>query len=844
MKKYLSIALMTLAGLFAWSCQDDNIVAVYDPANVQVQGLGDIAGCELAEDGVDITTTYSFADFNLDVPVSYSLYADVAGGDFSAAKKVEATIADGTITIAQPKLNKLLGNLGAVSGEPFMVDFRLDAALLNNKGAAVDQTIQHSNVVTATFTTYEAEKVLEVVDVPGDYQGWKPDQYPKLFCYAYDGVTFRGVVDFGAEKKGGNGFKITYGGNWDSASGNWGSEAQAEEPEAASLKLINGDASQNIVCYSANRYYLFAFDKDQLTLTKVMAFDQVGVIGLNGDWDNDIVMEYNMYKGRFYADVDVPAATEFKFRLDGAWDVNWGGSYDALSGGGANLPLEAGQYRIYFYMNDVTVYAEADASMYGQDEPTVEVEPEPEPAYVGWGLIGDFNEWAADGAMTEQDGVWTGYVTLAEGQGFKLRKDAGWDENVGGVFTALGEPFEAVANGDNIAPGAGFFKVVYDTNAGTITISEGTVWSLIGDFNEWAGDVDMVLTDGKWVSPAVSLTGGWKLRLNHAWDENRGGVFEALDAPFAVTNGGENIDCGEGQFIVVYDPEAETITVSTAAKSWGVIGDFCSWGDDVDMTEVMPGIWVSPALELTGGWKIRYADGWELNLGGDTPSEVGVAVKAVPDGANIGLEGTFCVVYNANAGVIYALRWGIVGSIASIDGFSWNADVPMNLGTDGKWYSSPVALTVDDEFKLRENAAWDVNRGGACTAAEEAFAVENNGANIKAPADGTYIVIYDPATETITLSKTFWGLIGDFNELSGDAFMLCQGNGCWAAYGKTLTGGWKIRQSADWTVNCGGTFTDFGVAFEALQDGPNIDTNGETIDVVYDSAAGRITISK
>ena len=660
MKKYLSIALMALAGLFTWSCQDDNIVSVYDPANVQVQGLGDIAGCELAEDGADITTTYSAADFNLNVPVSYSLYADVAGGDFSTAKKVEATIADGNITIAQPKLNKLLGNLGAVAGEQFMVDFRLDAALLNNKGAAVDQTIQHSNVVTATFTTYEAEKVLEVVDVPGDYQGWAPDKYPKLFCYAYDGVNFRGVVDFGAEKKGGNGFKITYGGNWDSASGNWGSEVQAEEPEAASMKLINGDASQNIVCYSANRYYLFAFDKDQLTLTKVMAFDQVGVIGLNGDWDNDIVMEYNMYKGRFYADVDAAAATEFKFRLDGAWDVNWGGSYDALSGGGANLPLDAGQYRIYFYMNDVTVYAEADASMYGQDEPTVDPEPDPEPTYQGWGIIGDFN----------------------------------------------------------------------------------------------------------------------------------------------------------------------------------------GWSEDVDMTEVMPGIWVSPVMELTGGWKVRYADAWDADRGGDTPSEVGVAVKAVPGGANINLNGTFAVVYNANAEVIYALRWGIVGSIASIDGFSWNADVPMNLGADGKWYSSPVALTTADEFKLRENAGWDVNRGGTCAAVEEAFGVENNGANIQAPADGTYIVIYDPATETITLSKNFWGAIGDFNEWSGDVFLVCQGNDQWAAYNQTYVGGWKLRQGADWAVNCGGTFTESGVPFEGLQDGPNIDTGGDTIDIFYSVSAGRITVTK
>ena len=76
-----------------------------------------------------------------------------------------------------------------------------------------------------------------------------------------------------------------------------------------------------------------------------------------------------------------------------------------------------------------------------------------------------------------------------------------------------------------------------------------------------------------------------------------------------------------------------------------------------------------------------------------------------------------------------------------------------------------------------------------------------------------------------------------------DAFMICNGNGEWAAYGQSLAGNWKIRQNSGWEVNRGGTFAERGTAFEAVPDGDNINVGDITgFDIIYDSKAETITV--
>ena len=835
---------MAAAVLGLVACQNKlEEVRLVDPSQVVAPVLHELPS-EIVITAENMSETVKFewdkADFGQPVQYSYTLYGSTDGGQ--TLVKIYSNMTDTSIEVPYESFNQVVttaaekGGLGLVAGQATDVTFVVGATVGSNY-----QTF-YSNPRTVSISPTEAERVYETVWLPGTANSWSHDTAQHLFCYAEDGNTYVGVTDFG-EGYADNQFKVTGAAGWADETGNWGMADPSAPAESASITLKNG-SQDNITIYRAHRYYHFTFTKDNLGLKMDKGFDKVGVIGLNGDWENDIVMTLSNNKQLFYVDIDVPSDTEFKFRLDGGWDTNWGGDMSGLTGGGDNIPVSAGQYRVYLNLNDWDhPTAKLSTSMYGQPE---ETEPETPPVVVtGWNIIGLNGDWDNDVLATGKDGVWTAYITANEATDFKWRKDGSWEETSGGVLEELGKPFAAVAGGDNIKVNAGFYKVVLNTNDLTITVSNGEVWSLIGDFTNWGGDVDMELVDGKWVSPETAITaGGLKIRHNHDWAENVGGTMAELGQPFAAVAGGDNIAIpADGTYIVTYDPSAQTITVVNAKKTWSVIGVNDDWNTDVAMTEVMPGIWVSDMITAEkGGWKVRFDKGWDVNRGGATPAQQGEFVKAVQGGDNIGLLGTFKVVYNANNETIGTLQWGVVGSIASINGFNWNGDVPMNLGADGKWYSIPVTLTTTDEIKVRENADWANNRGGDCAAANEAFAVTNGGNNFKAPADGTYMVVYDPAAETITLSTQFWGVIGDFNSWGGDVFMMYDGAGKWAAYNQTITGGWKIRQGCGWDVNRGGTYTA-GAAFPAAAGGDNINVSDkETFSIIYDSVAETITI--
>jgi len=555
------------------------------------------------------------------------------------------------------------------------------------------------------------------------------------------------------------------------------------------------------------------------------------IIGLNGDWDNDILATQNGSQWTAYITAD--NATEFKWRKDAGWDENYGGVLAAFGepfaaeAGGDNIKIDAGFYKVVLDTEALTITVFNDFTV--------------------WSLIGDFNGWSGDVDMVLTDGKWVAEdVQLTPG--WKLRKNHAWDDNRGGTFVALDEAFAVTNGGDNIDCGTGKFTVIYDPEAETVTVKEGTVWSLIGDFNSWGGDVDMTLENGLWVAEGVDLTGGWKIRKNHDWSENRGGTFAVFGEPFAVTNGGDNINCGDGKFTVTYNPADETITVEAASYGWSVIGVNGDWATDYDMIETAPGIWMSGAIEVTSGdWKIRFNHDWEVNRGANTPDgfEAGQFLGAVPGGPNVALTGTIRVVYNANNETIGTLGWGVVGSIASIPGFNWNNDLPLNCFQDGGWASVPVYLTKDDQFKIRWQGGWDLNYGGTMVAVEEPFDAVEGGDNIKVAEDGWYVLAFDANEKKIGLTHHFWGLIGDFNGWSADVFMMYKGNYEWVAYNQTLPGGWKIREGAGWDVNRGGTFVEAGTPFDAVPGGDNINV-GELsgFTVIYNQETEKITVVK
>ena len=761
------------------SCVEENL-AVFNPDETQAQVLGEIAGVALAADGEDLTATYDPAAFSVTSPVAYNFYLAPAGSEEGV--KLASTIADGTITFKQKDLNSAILNLGAAADAAFSLDFWLVGYLCNDKGAAIAGTEVKSNVVTASFTPYSAD--LDDVDVyehiwiigsGASVGGWDHGKvYQYLYNYNKDGNTFEGLIDYGEDAA--SGWKLTGIAGWDDSC-NWGSEAQAEDAEASSIVLISSGGSKDIKCYS-KRFYKWSFDKTSLTLKMVYGFNNVGLVGdfPGSTWnpaDPDLKMEYNAYKHRFYIDYTFENETQMKFTCDDDWTLNWG---DGCAAGGDNILAPAGSYRIYLDLNAMEY--KFDANMFGKEEPGLPAGGGEEPA-PAWSIIGTVNgtSWDTDFDLTEKEsGVWTySGLTLTETDEFKLRKDHAWTESVGGPEANATSTIDATNPYDVYKPvlgtafatgstniavqAAGTYDVVYDTNAGTITVSEHVSgWSLIGVINEdtsWSVDVDMVETSpGLWVSPVVTINGEFKIRFNKDWDVNRGGKLQSLDLPFAVENNGDNITVptpGE-KYVVTYYAAAEAVVVQSVSNSWSLIGqvDGSNWDKDIIMHKTGETTW-SAACKVSGEYKLRFGADWSVNRGASgamDPLDGYYSYGLAADGANLKLdEGCYAFVYDSATEKLDVYpTWGLIGDVF---GTGWSADFLMYRDADGNFVYSNAVL--GGEWKLRFNGGWDVNRGGKLEALDTPFAVENNGSNIASPGAGLYNVVYNSKEETVTV---------------------------------------------------------------------------------------------
>lgn len=106
------------------------------------------------------------------------------------------------------------------------------------------------------------------------------------------------------------------------------------------------------------------------------------------------------------------------------------------------------------------------------------VEPEPEPEQPApemnladhtWGVVGSFNDWGADVAMTITDGWAVATFELTEGSTeFKVRADGAWTDSYGVSDTANiktdGTEFDAIYNGANLVAEPGNYTLSFTVN--------------------------------------------------------------------------------------------------------------------------------------------------------------------------------------------------------------------------------------------------------------------------------------------------------------------------------------------------------------------------------------------
>ena len=806
---------MALAGLTMASCTQEHIDVQYIPENAVAPTLGTIEGCDLSDGGADIVVEYTKADFGVATGSAHNLYISKSE-DMADMKKAKASFTDNTITLTQADLNVVALDFAEAGAEVDMY-FAVVANLNTDKGAEVAGTQLKSNVVKATFKSYVADVLptekFEKVWVIGNYCGWSHDKTQFLFDYNSTGTTFAGVVDFaGADgvSMAADGFKLTGVAGWDDTC-NWGLEDNTTaEAEAASLQLITGGGSQDIKAY-AKRFYGFEFDKTTLVLKKSWGADQIGIIGLNGDWETDIVMEYNPKWTRFYADIEAPADTEMKFRADAAWDLNWG--VDCAQGGG-NIPVAAGNYRVYF--NPATGLIEFNASAYGKTEDTTQggnTEPEPEGPVTEpdrWGVVGTITEWGkqADLYMSEvAENLFVRMgVTVTDADAFKVRFNNGWDINYGAAgdvepfAVTVGEELTLVAGGKNLSAPAGtydiFFNIVdfkiwvmpegeapggvevkdikfyADVTATGWTNCNIYGWGDLGEYGgTWPGTALSTETiDGKeyyaYTFDASAIGKTISVIFNNGSEQTVDIKDIVLDKDYIFTLTEKDAN---GKWLAAINGEAPVEPEKPAVTTYGLLGDFNGWGDDVDLVARGDGWYVTEALSVTAGkLLIRLNDAWDEKFGNDGSTLVFGENTLTYGGADMLIEaGTYDFYFNPatsklflvnagdedpTAGLVASISYGLVGTING-----WAApDVKFEAIGDGGYKLLGYTLAATEQIKIRANEEWNdaenyglASAGVLTTNAANTLICGGGSANMSVAADGTYDFYFYPAELTL-----------------------------------------------------------------------------------------------
>ena len=172
--------------------------------------------------------------------------------------------------------------------------------------------------IGATDGWTKAEQKLALVDdAKGVYTGY-------LYCADPNGW--------------GNQFKFQrVAGSWDNEinSGAFSTFSGAATSEGGNIGV---NAGEGVYYFDVN------LSEGTITATKV---ETMGIIGGFNNWDGDAVMTWNAEEYCFEATNAGVTADGWKFRVNGGWDINLGGSLNNLTAGGDNLTVAGNTVKLY-----------------------------------------------------------------------------------------------------------------------------------------------------------------------------------------------------------------------------------------------------------------------------------------------------------------------------------------------------------------------------------------------------------------------------------------------------------------------------------------------------------------
>lgn len=172
----------------------------------------------------------------------------------------------------------------------------------------------------------------------GSTDGWKSNDQKLALVDDAKGV-YTGYVYLADPNAAGFEFKFQRAqGNWDTAIG----AGTFVSFGGAAIGVDNGNIGVNA---GEGVYYMDVnLSEGTITATKV---ETMGMIGDFNNWDGDAVMTWNAEEYCFEATNVGVTADGWKFRVNGGWDINLGGSLNNLTAGGDNITVAGNTVKLY-----------------------------------------------------------------------------------------------------------------------------------------------------------------------------------------------------------------------------------------------------------------------------------------------------------------------------------------------------------------------------------------------------------------------------------------------------------------------------------------------------------------
>ena len=453
MKKLINIgSSMVLAVMMMMaSCEKIEPLTIYNTAGnaFLTASAATIAPAPADSLKTVLSYTWTYPNYSVDsLTVKYIVEIDSAGRNFSkASQKVLSGKLAASFTAKE--LNEIALGFGFQYNKLYNMEVRIISSMANNNERKFSNTValRYTPYVVPPKVTPPTSKQLFLVG-SATAGGWNnPVPVPSQQFNRIDSVTYEGTFYM----KGGQQYLCL------PVNGDWSNKYSVKDNNAAGLSK-GGDfgfnLSDNFPGPDKTGMYKLRMDFQSGKFTATLV-QEIGLLWVAGDyqgWNPGAAPQIGSAKkdGDHEGYVYIKPGGSYEFKLTSQAD--WNGT-NFGDGGNGNLSTSGGNLKFpgegFFRINANT----------STNKFTI--------AQTTWSLIGGFTGWGSDVAMTLNNSIWEGTVTVGGREEFKFRANSDWGVNMGDNNTDNSLEY----NGANLVlPGAGTYKISLDlTNPGYYT---------------------------------------------------------------------------------------------------------------------------------------------------------------------------------------------------------------------------------------------------------------------------------------------------------------------------------------------------------------------------------------